>query len=49
MGQNRPQAMRIDDPGGIPGSGASKNDYFYVKKQQKWQDAILREKNLETG
>ena len=32
MGQNTPQAMRIDDPGGIPVSGVSKNDYFCVKK-----------------
>ena len=46
MGQNTPQAMRIDDPGGIPVSGVSKNDYFCVKKQQKWQDVILREKKL---
>ena len=35
MGQNTPQAMRIDDTGGILGSGVSKNDYFCVKKQQK--------------
>ena len=39
MGQNTPQAMRIDaldtvmpHPGVIPGPGGSKNGYFWVKK-----------------
>ena len=57
MDQNTPQAMGKDvlgpfmpHPGAIPGPGWSKNGYFRVKKQPKWQDAILSEKiNLETG
>ena len=56
MGQNTPQAMKIDaldtfmpHPGVIPGLCGSKSECFLGKKQPKWQVAILEEKVCTFG